>query len=73
MGIFAVAHFTGVVFFINYSSYFFELAGLSASLRLSIGVSVSSLWARFAHGSSSIALVDEAPPSIVSRPSSSSF
>jgi hypothetical protein len=31
MGIFTVARFTGVVFFVNYSSYFFELAGVSAS------------------------------------------
>ncbi|PMD36276.1 MFS general substrate transporter [Hyaloscypha variabilis F] len=45
MGIFAVAQFTGVVFIIGYSSYFFELAGLSASssFSLSIGVSVLGL------------------------------
>jgi SP family general alpha glucoside:H+ symporter-like MFS transporter len=45
MGIFAVAQFTGVVFVIGYSSYFFELAGLSASssFSLSIGVSVLGL------------------------------
>jgi hypothetical protein len=45
MGIFAVAQFTGVVFVIGYSSYFFGLAGLSArsSFSLSIGVSVLGL------------------------------
>ena len=43
MGIFAVAQLTGVVFTIGYSSYFFELAGLSASFSLSIGVSVLGL------------------------------
>jgi hypothetical protein len=46
MGIFAVAQLTGVVFVIGYSSYFFELAGLSASssFSLSVGVSVLGLW-----------------------------
>ncbi|TVY47412.1 General alpha-glucoside permease [Lachnellula occidentalis] len=45
MGIFAVQQLTGVVFTIGYSSYFFELAGLSASssFSLSIGVSVLGL------------------------------
>jgi len=45
MGIFAVAQLTGVVFTIGYSSYFFQLAGLSASssFSLSIGVSVLGL------------------------------
>jgi len=45
MGIFAVAQFTGVVFVIGYSSYFFEHAGLStsSSFSLSIGVSVLGL------------------------------
>ncbi len=31
MGISSVAQLTGVVFIVGYSSYFFELAGLSAS------------------------------------------
>lgn len=43
MGIFAVAQFTGVVFTIGYSSYFFELAGLSASSSFSLSVGVSVL------------------------------
>ncbi|KAH8679073.1 general substrate transporter [Tricladium varicosporioides] len=43
MGIFAVAQLTGVVFVIGYSSYFFELAGLSASSSFSLSVGVSVL------------------------------
>ncbi|KAI9649655.1 hypothetical protein NHQ30_002236 [Ciborinia camelliae] len=45
MGIFAVSQLTGVVFAISYSSYFFELAGLSDSnaYTLSVGVSVLGL------------------------------
>lgn len=45
MGITAVAQLTGVVFVVGYSSYFFELAGLStsSSFSLSIGVSVLGL------------------------------
>lgn len=45
MGIFSVAQLTGVVFVIGYSSYFFELAGLSASnsFSLSVGVTVLGL------------------------------
>ncbi|TVY81109.1 General alpha-glucoside permease [Lachnellula suecica] len=45
MGIFSVAQLTGVVFAIGYSSYFFQLAGLSASdsFSLSVGVSVLGL------------------------------
>jgi SP family general alpha glucoside:H+ symporter-like MFS transporter len=43
MGIFSVAQLTGVVFVIGYSSYFFELAGLSASNSFSASVGVSVL------------------------------
>jgi len=45
MGIFTVAQLTGVVFTIGYSTYFFELAGLSpsSSFSLSVGVSVLGL------------------------------
>ncbi|KAA8571076.1 hypothetical protein EYC84_000431 [Monilinia fructicola] len=45
MGIFAVAQLTGVVFSVGYSSYFFELAGLSNSdaFTLSVGVTVLGL------------------------------
>lgn len=45
MGIFAVAQLTGVVFTVGYSSYFFELAGLSDSdaFTLSVGVTVLGL------------------------------
>ncbi|KAJ8060602.1 hypothetical protein OCU04_010913 [Sclerotinia nivalis] len=45
MGIFAVAQLTGVVFSIGYSSYFFELAGLSNSnaFTLSVGVTILGL------------------------------
>jgi SP family general alpha glucoside:H+ symporter-like MFS transporter len=44
-GIFSVAQLTGVVFVIGYSSYFFELAGLSpsSSFSMSVGVSVLGL------------------------------
>jgi MFS transporter, SP family, general alpha glucoside:H+ symporter len=44
-GIFSVAQLTGVVFVISYSSYFFELTGLSPSSSFSIsgGVSVFNL------------------------------
>jgi len=42
-GIFSVAQLTGVVFAIGYSSYFFELAGLSASSSFSMSVGVSIL------------------------------
>ncbi|KAM3072356.1 hypothetical protein ACMFMG_009165 [Clarireedia jacksonii] len=45
MGIFAAAQATGVVFTLGYSSYFFELAGLSNSnaFTLSIGVTILGL------------------------------
>ncbi|KAB8298140.1 hypothetical protein EYC80_001896 [Monilinia laxa] len=45
MGIFAVAQLTGVVFSVGYSSYFFELAGLSNSnaFTLSVGVTILGL------------------------------
>lgn len=43
MGIFAVAQLTGVVFTIGYSSYFFQLAGLTASSSFSLSVGVSLL------------------------------
>ncbi|TVY13181.1 General alpha-glucoside permease, partial [Lachnellula arida] len=43
MGIFAVQQLTGVVFTIGYSSYFFELAGLSASSSFSLSLGVSAL------------------------------
>lgn len=45
VGVFAVCQLSGVVFTIGYSSYFFELAGLSTSLSysLSIGVTVLGL------------------------------
>ncbi|CAG8978802.1 hypothetical protein HYALB_00012636 [Hymenoscyphus albidus] len=45
MGIFSVAQLTGVGFVVGYSSYFFELAGLSAShaFSLSVGVTVLGL------------------------------
>ncbi|ESZ95886.1 hypothetical protein SBOR_3699 [Sclerotinia borealis F-4128] len=45
MGIFAVAQLTGVVFTIGYSSYFFEIAGLSDSnaFTLSVGVTILGL------------------------------
>jgi hypothetical protein len=42
-GIFTVAQLTGVVFVIGYCSYFFELAGLSASSSFSMSVGVSVL------------------------------
>jgi SP family general alpha glucoside:H+ symporter-like MFS transporter len=42
-GIFSVAQLTGVVFVIGYSSYFFELAGLSPSSSFSMSVGVSVL------------------------------
>ncbi|TGO26922.1 hypothetical protein BPAE_0050g00110 [Botrytis paeoniae] len=45
MGIFAVAQLTGVVFSVGYSSYFFELAGMSDSnaFTLSVGVTILGL------------------------------
>ncbi|RAL63972.1 hypothetical protein DID88_003160 [Monilinia fructigena] len=45
MGIFAVAQLTGVVFSVGYSSYFFELAGISNSnaFTLSVGVTILGL------------------------------
>jgi SP family general alpha glucoside:H+ symporter-like MFS transporter len=43
MGIFSVAQLSGVVFVVGYSSYFFELAGLSASSAFSMSVGVSVL------------------------------
>jgi hypothetical protein len=43
MGIVAVARLTGVVFVVGYSSYFFELAGLSTSSAFSLSVGVSVL------------------------------
>ncbi|RDW69373.1 hypothetical protein BP6252_08393 [Coleophoma cylindrospora] len=43
MGVFSVAQFTGVVFVIGYSSFFFELAGLSASSSFSLSLSVTVL------------------------------
>lgn len=44
-GIVAVAQLTGVIFVVGYSTYFFELAGLSTStsFTLSVGVSVLGL------------------------------
>lgn len=47
MGIFTVAQLTGVVFVIEYSSLFFQLAGLSpsSSFSMSVGVSVLGLLA----------------------------
>jgi SP family general alpha glucoside:H+ symporter-like MFS transporter len=46
MGVFAAAQATGVVFALGYSSYFFELAGLSNSnaFTLSIGVTILGLF-----------------------------
>lgn len=38
VGIFSVTQLTGVVFVIGYSSYFFELAGLSASSSFSLSI-----------------------------------
>lgn len=43
MGIASVAQLTGVVFVVGYSSYFFELAGLTASNAFSASVGVSVL------------------------------
>lgn len=45
MGIVAVAQLTGVIFVVGYSTYFFQLAGIStsASFTLSVGVSVLGL------------------------------
>jgi hypothetical protein len=45
IGITSVAQLTGVVFIVRYSSYFFELAGLStsSSFSLSVGVTVLGL------------------------------
>ncbi|PQE07636.1 maltose permease protein [Rutstroemia sp. NJR-2017a BBW] len=46
MGVFAAAQATGVVFALGYSSYFFELAGLSNSnaFTLSVGVTILGLF-----------------------------
>ena len=43
MGIVAITQLTGVVFVVGYNSYFFELAGLSASSAFSLSVGVSVL------------------------------
>lgn len=43
IGIFSVSQLVGVVFVIGYSSYFFQLAGLSASSSFSMSVGVSVL------------------------------
>lgn len=43
MGIVACSQLTGVVFTIGYSSYFFELAGLTASTSFSVSIGVSVL------------------------------
>jgi hypothetical protein len=42
MGVFACQHFTGIVFVLGFSTYFFELAGLSTSNAFSLGVGVTS-------------------------------
>lgn len=42
MGVFACQHFTGIVFVLGFSTYFFELAGLSDSNAFSLGVGVTS-------------------------------
>lgn len=43
MGIFAAGQFTGVVFVLGYSTYFFQLAGLSSSASFSLSIGVSLL------------------------------
>jgi hypothetical protein len=42
MGVFACQHLTGIVFVLGFSTYFFELAGLSPSNSFSLGVGVTS-------------------------------
>lgn len=42
MGVFACQHLTGIVFVLGFSTYFFELAGLSDSNAFSLGVGVTS-------------------------------
>jgi sugar porter (SP) family MFS transporter len=41
-GVFACQHFTGIIFVLGFSTYFFELAGLSDSDSFSLGVGVTS-------------------------------
>lgn len=41
-GVFACQHLTGIVFVLGFSTYFFELAGLSDSNSFSLGVGVTS-------------------------------
>jgi hypothetical protein len=41
-GVFACQHLTGIVFVLGFSTYFFELAGLSDSDAFSLGVGVTS-------------------------------
>ncbi|RFU23972.1 hypothetical protein B7463_g12368, partial [Scytalidium lignicola] len=41
-GVFACQHFTGIIFVLGFSTYFFELAGLSDSNAFSLGVGVTS-------------------------------
>ncbi|KAH8801361.1 maltose permease [Xylogone sp. PMI_703] len=41
-GVFACQHFTGIIFVLGFSTYFFELAGLSDSDAFSLGVGVTS-------------------------------
>lgn len=43
MGSFAVTQLTGCVFIIGYSTYFFELAGLSNNNSFSLGLGVGAL------------------------------
>ena len=42
MGVFACQHLTGIVFVLGFSTYFFELAGLSDSNAFDLGVGVTS-------------------------------
>ncbi|KAL2208247.1 maltose permease [Sarocladium strictum] len=42
MGIFCCQHFTGIIFALGYSSYFFQLAGLDVSKSFNLGVGVTA-------------------------------
>lgn len=42
MGIFACQHFVGIIFVLGYSTYFFQLAGLSSDRSFDMGVGVTA-------------------------------
>ena len=42
MGVFTISQLVGPVFIMGYSTYFFELAGLSTSNAFSVGIGIAS-------------------------------